>query len=216
MIHPIKKRRKTEKWSMLDNLNLNDIAEAYLSVNALDQPEYERLLIRSRGDAIFPLLRAILIMTAKRKNTVDSLAEQGRNSPVGEEWARELWAKGMIEPMLEASYDVVRRVGPLAQGILCGMLLHYEYKIRLAAALLLARNDSPDEKVQQLVQLTIALLQRKYKNQGIVVRVLGIVLLHIGVSEWKKIVEDDAQKMNVTVKEWIEQIRITALIELSK
>src|SRR5205814_9354873 len=109
---------------------------------------------------------------------------QGRNSPVGEDWARELWARGVIEPMLEESYDVVRRIGPLAQGILCGMLLYYEYKIRLAAALLLAMNDSPDEKVQQLVQLTIALLQRKYKNQGILVRVLGIVLLNIGVSEW--------------------------------
>lgn len=201
---------------MLDRLNLNDIAEAYLSVRLPDQPEYERLLIRSRDEAIFPLLRAILIMIAKRKNTVDSLAEQGRNSPVGEDGARALWARGVIEPMLEKSYDVVRRVGPLAQGILCGMLLHHEYKIRLAAALLLAMNDSLDEQVHQLVQRAITLLQHKYKNQGIVARVLGIVLLHIGDSEWEKILEDDAQSHNSTVEEWIKQVRITALIELSK
>ena len=201
---------------MLDRLNLNDIAEAYLSVGLPDKLEYERLLIRSRGDAIFPLLRAILIMIAKRKHLVDAHVEQARNLPIGEGGVRELWAGGVIEPMLQDAHDVVRRLGPLIQGVLCGMLLHDEYKIRLAAALLLAMNNSPDKNVQQLVQLTIALLQQNYNNQEILVRVLEIVLLHIGVSEWKKIVEDEAQSMNVTVEEWIEQMRITALIELSK
>ena len=230
---------------MLDRLNLNDIAEAYLSVGLPDQLEYERLLIRSRGDAIFPLLRAILIMIAKRKHLVDARVEQARNLPIGEggireQWAggvmesmlqdahdvirrlvaedevREQWARGVIEPMLQDAHDVIRRLGPLTQGVLCGMLLHDEYKIRLVAAFLLAMNNSPDKKIQQLVQLTIDLLQRNYKNQEILVKVLEIVLLHIGVSEWKKIVEDEAHSMNVTVEEWIEQMRITALIELSK
>lgn len=111
---------------------------------------------------------------------------------------------------------MVRRIGPLAQVVLCGTLLHYEYKIRVAAALLLSMNDSPDEKVQELVQLAIALLQRKYKNQGILARVLGIVLFHTGGSEWRKTLEDEARDNNFTVEEWIKRVTNTALAELVK
>lgn len=95
-------------------------------------------------------------------------------------------------------------------------LLHDDYKIRLVAALLLARNDSPDKKLQPLIQLNVVRLQRKYKNQGILVRVLGIVLFYIGADEWKKLLEDEAQKNSATVEEWIKFLKTRALIELSK
>lgn len=206
---------------MSDNLNLNDIAEAYLSLGLPDRLEYERLLIRSRGDAIIPLFRAILILIAKRKHLIDARVKEARSLPkiqrqVAEDTVRELWARGVIEPLLQDAYDVIRRLDPLVQGVLCGTLLHDDYKIRLVAALLLARNDSPDKKLQQLLQLNVVRLQRKYKNQGILVRVLGIVLFYMGADEWKKLLEDEAQKNSATVEEWIKFLKTSALIELSK
>ncbi len=201
---------------MLERLDLNEVAEAYFSVRTPDRPEYERLLIRARAEAVIPLLDALFIVISEHKKHVAALVRRQRLSAKEEEGARIFLAKVIIEPIIQAAYDVVRRLGPLAQVLLCGTLLHYEYKIRTAAALLLAMNDSPDEKVQELVQLAIALLERKYKNQGILVRVLGIVLFHTGASEGKKIVEDEARSNNFTVDEWMKRMTNTALAELVK
>ncbi|HWS83236.1 MAG TPA: hypothetical protein VN207_03160 [Ktedonobacteraceae bacterium] len=199
---------------MLERLDLNEVAEAYFSVRTPDRPEYERLLIRAGAEAIFPLLDALLIVTSEYKNQIVTLIRRERLSTKEADAVRIFLAKAYMEPMIEAAYDVVRRIGPLAQVLLCGMLLHYEYKIRIAAAVLLTMNNSPDEKVQKLVPLSIALLQQKYRNQGILVRVLGIVLFHTEASEWKKIVEDEARSKDVTVDEWMKQIMNTALAEL--
>jgi hypothetical protein len=201
---------------MLERLDLNEVAEAYFSVGVPDRPEYERLLIRARAEAVLPLLDALFIVISEHKKTVAALIRRQRLSAKEADGARIFLAKAFVEPIMGAADDVVRRVGPLAQGILCGLLLHYEYKMRLAAALLLAMNDSPDEKVQELVELAIALLERKYKNQGILVRVLGIVLFHTGASEGKKIVEDEARSNNFTVDEWMKRMTNTALAELVK
>jgi hypothetical protein len=201
---------------MLERLDLNEVAEAYFSVGVPDRSEYERLLIRARAEAVLPLLDALFIVISEHKKTVAALIRRQRLSAKEADGARIFLAKAFVEPTMRAAYDVVRRVGPLAQGILCGLLLHYEYKMRLAAALLLAMNDSPDEKVQELVELAIALLERKYKNQGILVRVLGIVLFHTGASEGKKIVEDEARSNNFTVDEWMKRMTNTALAELVK
>ncbi len=201
---------------MLDRLDLNEVAEAYFSVRTSDRPEYERLLIRARAEAVFPLLEALLIVTSEYKKLVAILMHHERLSAREKAGARIFVAKVHIEPMMEAAYDVVRRIGPLAQVLLCGMLLHYEYKIRIAAALLLAMNTSPDEKVQELVELAMILLERKLKNQGILLRVLGIVLFHAGASEGKKLVEDEARSNNFTIDEWIQRVINTASAELIK
>ncbi|HID30526.1 MAG TPA: hypothetical protein EYP19_11055, partial [Desulfobacterales bacterium] len=73
-------------------LDLYEVAEAYFSAPTPDKLEYERLLIRARGKAIFPLLRALLAVTIRQKKYADDLARTGRDLIVGEEFARYMWA----------------------------------------------------------------------------------------------------------------------------
>ena len=58
---------------MPGQLDLDEVAEAYFSVRTPDRPEYARLLIRARGRAIFPLLRAVLAATARQRKHADDL-----------------------------------------------------------------------------------------------------------------------------------------------
>jgi hypothetical protein len=132
---------------MLDQLDLNEVAEAYFSVRAPDRLEYERLLIRARDEAVPPLLNALLVVASEGNKRLATVARREQFSANEEERARIFWAKGLAELLIQAAYDVVRRIGPPAQMRLCVMLVHHEYKVRLAAALLLAMNNPPSEKV---------------------------------------------------------------------
>ncbi len=201
---------------MQEQFDLGEVAEAYFSVPTSDQPEYARFLIRARGRAIFPLLRAILTITAKDRKFTDNLARAGRDSAFGEEGARYIWAGVVMESMIQDAYDVARRIGQPAKAELCRALLERDYKMRLAAALLLAMDESPSGEVQRGIQEALSYIGLDKEQGALLSMLLGSILARAGDAKWQRVIEGHARDNGLNFEEWVERTVNTVLIELQK
>lgn len=198
---------------MPERFDLDEVAEAYFSTRTPDRSEYVRLLIRARGNAVFPLLRALLGLTTKYKQLTKDIARAARESIFGEGGGRYMWAKASLESEVQNAYDIIRRIGEPAKIELCRALLERDYKMRLAAALLLSMDESPSEETMHGVQNALAYIKPDQKG-AIVLMLLGIVFDRAGDAKWHEVIEDHARDANLSVEQWRERAVNTALIEL--
>ncbi len=197
---------------MYEQPDLDEIAEAYLSVGTLDRLEYARLLLRAGSKAVLPLLGALLSLTLKYKHNTDRIARAWRGAAFGEEGGRYIWAKATFEPEVRSAYDVIRRMGQPAKTELCRALLSRNYRIRLGAALLLSMDEKPSSETKNAIQESLS--QLADPSQSLILMLLGIVMFQAGDDRWKQAIESHACGSGVNLQEWMERTRNTALIEL--
>lgn len=199
---------------MLENFDLDEIAEAYLSARTPDRPEYERLLIRAREKAVFPLLHALLAQAIKQKKVSGDIGRGLGMTDSGTGLAEYLYAKSTFEPEVEKAYDVIQRTGQPAKTELCRALLERDYRVRLAAALLLSMDETPSSETQNGIQNSLGYLADP--SQSLILMLLGIVMFRAGDTKWRQAIESHARDSGTSLQEWIERTRDTALIELQR
>jgi hypothetical protein len=197
---------------MREQPDIDEVAEAYFSVGTNDRPEYARLLIRAGSKAVFPLLHALLDLTLKYKHYTDKIARASEDAVFGEEGGRYMWAKATFEPEVESAYDVIRRIGQPAKTELCRALLERDYRMRLAAALLLSMDETPSSETQNRIQESLSYLADP--SQSLILMLLGIVMLRAGDAKWGQVIDNHARDSGLSLQEWIERTTNTALIEL--
>ena len=197
---------------MQEQSDLDEVAEAYFSTGTFDRPEYTRLLIRAGNKAVIPLLHALLALTLKYKQYTDKIARASRDAVFGEQVGRYMWAKATFGREVEDAYDVIRRTGQPAKTVLCRALLEQDYRLRLAAALLLSMDETPSLETLNGIQESLDYLADP--SQSLILMLLGIVMFRSGDAKWRQAVESHANGSGITPQEWIERTANTALIEL--
>lgn len=203
---------------MLEQLDLDEVAEAYFFVRPSDRPEYERLLIRARGKAVLPILRALLAKIAVGDVHSNKLAHIGSHILPEKEVAN-VWKQITMEHV-QLAYNMIERIEQTKQsaGIpLCEVLLQEGDKMRLAAAILLSMYKSPGKEIQEGVQSALRLItSEKNKQQGTLLRLLEIVLSRTGDVQWRRRVEDQARKNGLDVEQWADRAKKEAYIQLQR
>src|SRR5258708_2718203 len=111
---------------MFEQPNLDEVAEAYLSVRPSEQSEYARLLIQARSGAITPLLRQLIVVIERDK------------MHSGMEIAKLLYAQVVLKSIIKRACDLVQRIGAPAIRPLHDALFSSEDKMPLIAAMVLA------------------------------------------------------------------------------
>lgn len=198
-----------------ERTELYEIARAFLSVRKLEQPEFERLLIRAKAEAIPPLLRALHSMIGMQRLRARRLARQARRSKRGMELFRAWWAQICVEPLLDAANDVIQRIGPEAQLALVKSIVQPSASIQIEAALLLEKSGEISMEAEQAIEPLLAVLaiDRKKRFKTLIV-LLGIVLTRSGDVRWRTEIEEWAAKRGSTLSEYADRMRKMAILEL--
>jgi hypothetical protein len=200
---------------MNEYVNLDEVAEAYLSSRTVDRIEYERLLIRAREKAVFPLLRALLIQAIKQKKAFGRMGQELGMTTSDSGMAEYLYAKSTFEPEVEKACSVFQRLGEAAKAELCRALLEGGNKMSLIAALILSTDEYPSSAIENGVNQALQFI-RTDQNREIVSMLLAVVLARVGDAKWRDIIESHARNEGISFEEWIERTRNTAMIELQQ
>ncbi|MGH2516435.1 MAG: hypothetical protein ACRDHP_12340 [Ktedonobacterales bacterium] len=202
---------------MLEQRDLYEIALAYFKVRAIERPEFERLLIRSRNDAILPMLRALHTVVGFGRKPTAEIARIARRTPQGELFFRGEWASLELQSSLDAAHEVVRRIGVNAQESLCKAILEPDYSLRLLAALLLSMEEHINSDTREFAQVAANIIgtdRRQAKRQGELILLFAIVMLHAEDPKWTEFINSWAGARSQTLEEWVAARRKTALVRL--
>lgn len=208
---------------MLEQLDLDEVAEAYFNVRKPERPEYERLLIRARSEAILPILQALLTSVAASEVHIQETIKKFvpiRLYPTHVERAtREWWAKVSTEREVQEAYEILQKIEQTGQPVstrLAEVLLLARYEYRLIAALLLLMYESLDKDALERVQAAFGLFSSKYRKYRKLFELTAIILAQTGDARLNNAIEDDARSRHLTVEQWIERTKMAGLIELQK
>jgi len=142
--------------ALLDKIDLDDIAEAYLAARPDDQFEYARLMVRARSIAIGPLLRAIVMVTSRLARRIRAIGRQQGWIAFNTEDIPPLVLTNVLESFFTAANVFVHGLGEAGYVELCTALIDPSGKIRLSAALVLnQQSNTLSNEIQRRVESLI-------------------------------------------------------------
>lgn len=189
--------------------DLYEIALGYFLVRPVEMAEMERLLIRARGDAVYPVLRALHSWVVRQQPSATRLAA----TPDGQTLARLVWARSVLKPGIDRAHDVVRRVGLDAHWALIRALVEKSDAIRIEAALLLAMEEPLSPAITGAIRVILKMFPTSARDSALALA-LGIAMVRAGDSVWVAVVDRAARRRNETPDDWLDQARNTALLAL--